>query len=52
MNWLKKLKLLKTLFNGTTTFYYAGGKWHFETRIKNKEAVELIKEYIHETERK
>jgi hypothetical protein len=47
MNIFEKLRILKALFNGKHIFYYAHGKWHFETCIskENTKDIELIKKY-------
>lgn len=45
MNWLRKKKLLKVLFNKTFVFYQYNNRWHFEVEISDKNS-DLVKEYI------
>lgn len=47
MNWLRKKKLLKVLFNKTFVFYRGNNRWHFEVEISNKNS-DLVKEYMNE----
>ena len=47
MNWLRKKKLLKVLFNKTFVFYQYNNRWHFEVEISDKNS-DLVKEYMNE----
>lgn len=48
MNWFKKRKLLKRLFNKNFIFFKAKDRWYFEVEVKDEETIKLIKEYIEE----
>ena len=51
MNWFKKRKLLKKLFNETSVFHKAKNRWYFETELKDEESIALIKEFMKEYKR-